>query len=113
MSVTINSVPVSSRLDLLAFLKDWDAWAKGKPYQKRVWDFRDCGGLCLAWDRWPKTEETSWRFMSTLFRENGLDGFYPFNGGDRHWYRNEKNVRRNPRRRAFVRDAIAALEAAL
>lgn len=113
MSVTINSVPVSNRLDLLAFLKDWDTWAKGKPYQKRVWDIRDCGGLCIAWDACPKREEANWKLMSELFRENGLCAFYPFNGGDRAGYMNEKNVRRNIRRRAFVRDAIAALEAAL
>lgn len=113
MSVTINSVPVANRLDLLAFLKDWDAWAKGKPYKKRVWDLRDCGGLCLAWDMWPKLEAANWQLMPTLFRENGLDGYYPFNGGDMDWYNNEKNVRRNIRRRAFVRNAIAALEAAL
>ena len=112
MSVTINSVPVANRLDLLAFLKDWDAWAKGKPYKKRAPDLRDCGGLCLAWDRWPKLEEPDWAVMPKLFQENGLHGHYPFNGGCRHLYMNDK-VRRNIRRRRFVIDAIAALEAAL
>jgi hypothetical protein len=49
MSVNIQSIPISLRPHFLAFLKDWDAWAKGKPFQKRQWDRRDYIGLCLAW----------------------------------------------------------------
>lgn len=114
MSVTVNSVPAIARPELLAFLKDWNAWAEGKPFRRRAWDARDHSGLCLSWVAWAKgmwPDDPS-PVLYGWFEENGLDRHYPFNRNP-ETYRREVTSRRNKKRRQFVRDAIAALEEAL
>lgn len=117
MSVTVQSVPAYVRPVLLAFLKDWDAWAKGAPWKRRQWDTRDSSGLCLSWSlwaglTWPDVGVWAQPSLYDLFEENGLDRYYPFNR-DNKAYAREVTPRKNKKRRQFVRDAIAALEEAL
>lgn len=104
-----------ARRAFLAFLEQWIAAPQsGKWFNELNRTASPWWGLCKSWQCYRDNQPLEVHYATPyllldLFEANGLDRYYPFNGGRPYAYSCEKNRLRHPKRRAFVKACIAAL----